>query len=68
MAELIRPYDGETQADVALLGIPFDTTTIMRRGSRFGPQTIRAALASCTSFEPGLGVDLDFDTVERYRV
>jgi formimidoylglutamase len=58
MAELIRPYDRETQADVALLGIPFDTTTIMRRGSRFGPQAIRAALASCTSFEPGLGVDL----------
>jgi len=58
MAQLIRPYHPETAAEVALLGIPFDTTTIMRRGARFGPAAIRAALAASSSFEPGLGVDL----------
>lgn len=58
VADLIRPYTPGTQAEVALLGIPFDTTTIVRRGSRFGPQAIRAALATSTSFDPGLGIDL----------
>ena len=28
------------------MGSPFDTTTIMRRGARFGPAAIRAALAA----------------------
>jgi formimidoylglutamase len=59
VADLFRPYTTEgTEAEVALLGIPFDTTTIVRRGARFGPQAIRAALAGSTSFEPGLGIDL----------
>lgn len=58
MSQLIHPYHPDTPATVALLGIPFDTTTIARRGARFGPQAIRAALASASSFEPGLGVDL----------
>jgi arginase family enzyme len=46
MAQVIRPYHPETAAEVVLLGIPFDTTTIMRRGARFGPAAIRAALAA----------------------
>lgn len=58
MAQLIKPYHPETTAEVALLGVPYDTTTIMRRGARFGPPAVRAALAGSSSFEPGLGVDL----------
>ncbi|MBV9278481.1 MAG: agmatinase family protein [Chloroflexi bacterium] len=58
MAELIRPYAPGLEAEVALLGVPFDTTTMVRRGSRLAPQAVRMALAGSSSFEPGLGVDL----------
>jgi len=33
-------------AEIALLGIPYDTTAIMRRSARFGPAAIQAALAA----------------------
>ena len=34
-------------ADVAVLGIPFDLATTARPGSRFGPRGVREASASC---------------------
>ena len=35
-------YDrGETEADVAFLGVPFDDATSYRPGARFGPRSIR---------------------------
>src|SRR5690606_561476 len=46
------------RADVGLVGIPFDTSVMIRRGCRFGPSGVRRALIMSTSFEPGLGVDL----------
>jgi agmatinase len=36
----------EDDADVYLLGVPFDSTTSYRPGTRFGPNSIREALAN----------------------
>jgi len=55
---LVRPWSEAERGDVGLVGIPFDTTTIIRRGARFGPRVVRDALATSTTFEPGLDADL----------
>ena len=36
--------------DIAILGVPFDTSVTYRTGARFGPRAIRAASARQTSF------------------
>lgn len=41
-----------------LLGVPFDTTTLLRRGSRFGCGAVRQAFANCLTYDPNWGVDL----------
>ncbi len=38
--------DSEDDADVYLLGVPFDSTTSYRPGTRFGPNSIREAIAN----------------------
>ncbi len=45
-------------AHVALVGIPFDTTVIGRRGAREAPAAIRRALYRMTAFDLESGVDL----------
>jgi agmatinase len=44
--------------DIAFLGIPFDTGTTYRPGTRFGPQGMRRISALYTSYFYELGVDL----------
>jgi agmatinase len=44
--------------DVAFLGIPFDTGTTYRPGTRFGPQGMRRISALYTTYFYELGVDL----------
>lgn len=45
-------------ADVGLIGVPFDTAVMGRRGCRFGPQGVRSALVFSNVYDPGLDVDL----------
>lgn len=63
---LRRPYTKDlSQADVAVLGVPFDLATTNRPGTRLGPRAIRAASASlawCPPYAWG------FDPLERLRV
>ncbi|WPG99656.1 Hypothetical protein R9X50_00247500 [Acrodontium crateriforme] len=40
----------ETEYDIAIVGVPFDTAVSYRPGARFGPRAIRAASARQTSF------------------
>lgn len=59
VADLIRPaaeVEGEPLA--SLIGIPFDTTIMGRRGAKGGPVAVRQALAGCLCYEPGIDVDL----------
>jgi len=46
---LVDDPDG---ADVAVLGIPFDTATTNRPGARFGPEAIRAASIALRPYNP----------------
>jgi agmatinase len=44
------------RADVAVLGLPFDTGTSYRPGARFGPSAIRQGSRLLRPFNPALGV------------
>lgn len=59
VADLVRPaaeIDGEPLASI--VGVPFDTSIMGRRGAKSGPASVRAGLNSCLCYEPGLEVDL----------
>jgi agmatinase len=45
-------------ADVAVIGVPFDTATSFRPGPRFGPAAIREASLLLRPWHPALGVDV----------
>jgi agmatinase len=47
-----------TGVDAAAVGIPFDTATSYRPGTRFGPEAIRSASALLRPYHPELGLDL----------
>ncbi len=44
--------------DAVAYGIPFDTATSYRTGSRFGPEAIRSASALIRPYNPGLDVNV----------
>jgi agmatinase len=48
--------DGPEGVNVAVLGIPFDTGTTNRPGTRFGPEAIRAASIALRPYNPVQGV------------
>src|ERR1700744_5608738 len=43
------PLDG---VDVGVIGVPFDTATSYRTGTRFGPEAIRAVSATLRPYHP----------------
>jgi formimidoylglutamase len=45
-------------AEIGLVGIPFDTAVIGRRGCRFGPESVRSALVFANAYNPGYDIDL----------
>ncbi len=47
-----------SQADFAIIGLPFDSTTVFRPGSREGPDAIRQASQSLESYEYYYDIDL----------
>ena len=51
--------------DVAVVGVPFDTATTNRPGTRLGPRAIRAASASLAWCQP---YAWDFDPLDRLHV
>ncbi len=53
------PLDG---VDVGVVGVPFDTATSYRSGTRFGPEAIRAVSATLRPYHPALDVDV-FDAL-----
>ncbi|MCD6511264.1 MAG: agmatinase [Thaumarchaeota archaeon] len=54
---------GEGEEVAKLIGVPFDSTSSYRPGSRFGPDAIREAFSHIEVYSPELSVDL-----ERLRV
>jgi agmatinase len=45
-------------ADVAVVGVPFDTATSYRPGARFGPEAIRAGSTLLRPYHPAVQVDV----------
>lgn len=60
VAAVVRPAGTPTDREplLSLVGVPFDTTTMGRRGSRHAPAGIRATLAGLLGHHAGFGVDL----------
>jgi agmatinase len=52
----LPPLEEVGRADVAVVGIPFDTGTSYRPGARFGPIAIRQASRLLRGYHPGLDV------------
>ncbi len=49
--------DEVERADVAVLGVPFDSGTTYRPGARFGPIAVRNASRLLRGYHPGLDVE-----------
>lgn len=59
VAELVRPASEVSGTPLAsLVGVPFDTSIMGRRGAKSGPSAVRAGLNASLSYEPGIDVDL----------
>jgi len=48
-------WDGEATPRVALLGVPFDGASVVRTGSRDGPDAVRRAMSNYTTFATSTG-------------
>ena len=55
LPHLALPLDG---VDVGVIGVPFDTATSYRSGTRFGPEAIRAVSATLRPYHPSLEVNV----------
>lgn len=53
--------------DVAFVGVPLDTGTTHRAGTRYGPLGMRRASSLCSGYNPAMGVDL-FESLEMVDV
>jgi formimidoylglutamase len=51
-------WDGETLPAVALLGVPYDGASVVRTGSRHGPEAVRLALQNYTTFATSTGATI----------
>ena len=49
--------DEVADADVAVVGVPFDSGVSYRPGARFGPAHIRAGLQAAAAVQPGAGLE-----------
>ncbi len=58
-SELLRPAaEVETTPLANLVGVPFDTSIMGRRGAKSGPEAVRWGFNASLLYEPNLGVDL----------
>ncbi|GAF97375.1 unnamed protein product, partial [marine sediment metagenome] len=58
MRDIMVDWNEAENIDVGIIGIPFDTAVMGRRGCRFGPEGVRSALVFSNVYEPGIDVDL----------
>lgn len=58
LKSIMKDWKETDTVDVAVVGIPFDTAVIGRRGCRFGPEGVRNAFTFVNVYEPGYDIDL----------
>jgi len=58
-SELVRPYTELSAEPLAsMVGIPFDTSILGRRGAKSGPEAVRWGINASLLYEPNLDIDL----------
>ena len=55
-----KPYE---EADIVIVGAPFDSTTSFRPGARFGPKAMRCLSEGLETYSPGLHRDLTEENI-----
>jgi len=58
MSRLIQDWHKVEKPLFGIVGVPYDTSTLSRRGSKFGPAAIRAAFNMSSSYDAGYDIDL----------
>jgi len=58
LSDIMVDWREAKTADIGLVGVPFDTAIMGRRGCRFGPQSVRSSLVYSNVYEPGIDMDL----------
>jgi formimidoylglutamase len=48
-------WDGRSELDCAILGVPFDGASVVRTGSRHGPDAVREAMRNYTTYSTSTG-------------
>lgn len=64
--EIVKFPEDVDSCDVALVGAPFDTACLSRRGSKWGPQAVRQGLVMWSHYNLDTGADIskDFSIVD----
>lgn len=55
----VNDFVGLEEAEIVILGLPWDSTTSNRPGARFGPPSIRREFSGLESFSPYLKKDIE---------
>jgi arginase family enzyme len=61
LGQAVRDWRVADRLDVGIVGVPFDTSILGRRGARFGPAAIRTSLYRAYAWGGDLEVDLAHD-------
>lgn len=61
LKDIMVDWETADSADIGIIGIPFDTAVIGRRGCRFGPESVRSSLVFSNVYNPSVDVDLSTD-------
>jgi len=56
--DILVDWRAAGSAEIGLVGVPFDTTILTRRGCRFGPDRVRNSMMAMNTYNPGFDVDL----------
>jgi len=58
LRDIMVDWSKADAVDVGIVGVPFDTAVMGRRGCRFGPESVRSSLVFSNVYDPSLDVDL----------
>ena len=58
LRDIMVDWQTSATADVGIVGVPFDTAVMGRRGCRFGPESVRSSLVFSNVYDPSIDVDL----------
>ena len=58
LRDIMVDWQEVKSVDAGIVGVPFDTAVMGRRGCRFGPESVRSALVFSNVYDPSIDVDL----------